>query len=211
MIAAPVRQALDYGDRPDSARGIFETLLIEDGTLRMREAHLARLKASARALYGVEPAAPDLSAGHLPRRLGNGWTRITYVPEDGLTFDTGLPRPDPAYAGIAAFVLPGGLGSHKWADRRLVAELGTAAGGRLPLLLDTDGAVLESTWANVLIEEDGRLVSPPDDGRALPGIGRSRLQYDEEPVDLGRLLAADALVLASALRIVRIEPVPPYR
>ena len=82
--------------------------------------------------------------------------------------------------------------------------LAAAADGAMPLLIDTDGSVLESTWANVLIEERGRLISPPDDGRALPGIGRRAFRYDEEPVDLDRLLAADAVVLSSALRVIRI-------
>jgi para-aminobenzoate synthetase/4-amino-4-deoxychorismate lyase len=112
--------------------------------------------------------------------------------------------PDPHYTGIAPFLLPGGLGPHKWLDRRLVDGLAAAAGGALPLLIDTDGSVLEATWANVLIEERGRLISPPDDGRALPGIGRRALPYDEEPVDLDRLLAADAVVLTSALRVIRV-------
>ena len=86
--------------------------------------------------------------------------------------------------------------------------MSTAADGGLPLLIDADGSVLEATWANVLIEERGRLISPPDDGRALPGIGRRALRYDEEPVDLDRLLAADAVVLSSALRVIRIPREP---
>ena len=203
MIAAPVRLALDYGERPDPGKGIFETLLVERGVLPMRAAHYARMNASARELYGVEQAAPDLPRASLPAGCLSGWSRMTYVPAKGLRFDQGPPRPYPAYDGIAPFILPGGLGRHKWADRSLVDALNDAAGAALPLLIDVDGSVLESTWANVLIDEGGRLIAPPHDGRALPGIGRSRLRYDQEPVDLDRLLAADAVVLTSALRTVR--------
>ncbi len=204
LTSLPVRDALDFGERPDPARGIFETLLVQRGLLPMRAAHYARMDASARELYGVERAAPDPPQGPLPRRYWDGWTRLTFAPDRGLAHDLGFRRPDPEYTGIAPFVLPGGLGRHKWADRRLLDRLTTAAGGALPLLIDTDGAVLEASWASVLIEERGRLISPPDDGRALPGIGRRRLRYDEEPVDLDRLLAADAVVLTSALRVLRL-------
>lgn len=203
LASLPVRDALDFGERPDPAAGIFETMLVQDGMLPMRDAHCARMDASAQELYGVEKVAPP-PPGPLPRRYWNGWSRLTFVPGAGLSHEIGFRRPDPIYAGIAPFVLPGGLGRHKWADRRLLDALTEAADGALPLLIDSDGAVLESTWANVLIERRGRLISPPDDGRALPGIGRGRLHYDEEPVDLDRLLAADAVVLTSALRVVRL-------
>jgi branched-subunit amino acid aminotransferase/4-amino-4-deoxychorismate lyase len=64
--------------------------------------------------------------------------------------------------------------------------------------------VLETTWANVLIEERGELVSPPHDGRFRSGVGCRRHAFREEPVDLDRLLAADAVLLTSALRTVRL-------
>ena len=204
LSAQPVREALDFGERPDPAAGVFETILVQDGLLVMRDAHYARINASAEELYGAQSVvhAPER---RLPRRHWTGRTRITFVPGHELAVEVGALGADPLYTGIAPFVLTGGLGCHKWADRRLLDALGEAAGpGALPLLIDDDGSVLESTRMNVLIEERRRLVSPPTDGRALPGIGRRRLQYDEEPVDLDRLLAADAVVLTSALRVVRI-------
>jgi len=128
-----------------------------------------------------------------------------FVPGDATTVDHGPRGTDPVYTEVAPFVLPGGVGPHKWTDRRLLDAITSAAGPHaVPLLLDDDGSVLESTRMNVLIEEGGRLVSPPADGRFRAGFGRTRLQYDEEPVDLDRLLAADAVVLTSALRVVRL-------
>jgi para-aminobenzoate synthetase/4-amino-4-deoxychorismate lyase len=205
---AVVRQALDFGERPDPATGIFETMLVHDGVLALRDLHYARINASASELYGVERVV-EAPAGPSPRRFWTGRMRMTFEPGHGLVREpAGSLGPDPVYSELAPFVLPGGLGSHKWLDRALLDAIGGLAGARaLPLLIDADGSVLEAAWANVLIEEHGRLVAPPDDGRALPGIGRTRLQYDEEPVDLDRLLAADALVLTSALRIVRF-PLP---
>jgi para-aminobenzoate synthetase/4-amino-4-deoxychorismate lyase len=205
VIVQPVRQALDYGERPDPATGIFETLLVQDGRLPMRDQHYARINASAAQLYGAREVI-TVPAQPLPPLPASGRMRITFAPGEGLArASADRLSPDPVYTELAPFVLAGGLGPHKWLDRTLLDALTAAAGPRaLALLLDEDHAVLEGSWASVLIEERGRLISPPDDGRALPGIGRTRLQYDEEPVDLDRLLAADAVVLTSALRVVRL-------
>jgi para-aminobenzoate synthetase/4-amino-4-deoxychorismate lyase len=196
----PLRDALDFGPRPDPAVGIVETIRIHIGELVALDAHRERMQASARELYGL-----TVNLGF--RRYGDGdhgRVRVTLTPDGTVRIEDTAIGPDPIYTGIAPFVLPGGLGPHKWLDRRLVDAVSTAADGALPLLIDADASVLEATWANVLIEERGRLISPPADGRALPGIGRRALRYDEEPVDLDRLLAADAVVLSSALRVIRI-------
>ncbi len=204
LPALPIRDALDFGERPDPADGIFETILFTDGAAPLLDAHLERLVASARELYGVNPSSAAAAARRaLPS--GTGRLRVSFVPDDTTTIGHGPRGPDPVYTEVAPFVLPGGLGPHKWNDRRLLDAITAVAGpGALPLLVDDDGSVLEATRMNVLIEEHGRLVSPPADGRFRAGFGRTRLQYDEEPVDLDRLLAADAVVLTSALRVVRL-------
>jgi para-aminobenzoate synthetase/4-amino-4-deoxychorismate lyase len=202
VTVSSLKNALDFGPPPDPALGIFETMLVKDGELAMREAHYARMTASAQELYGVTVELPATTSA---RRDWTGRTRVTFVPGEGLSTETGDIGPNPVYTSISVFLLPGGLGPHKWADRRLLDALTHEAGeGVLPLLIDSDGAVLETTRTNVLIEERGRLISPPADGRARPGVGRLGLQYHEEPVDLDRLLAADAVVLTSALRVLRL-------
>lgn len=205
LTALPTRNALDFGERPDPAAGIFETVLVTDGVAPLLDAQLERLAASARELYRV--IFPHSVATVARRALtdGTGRLRVSFVPGSEPKIDTGPRGHDPVYNELAPFVLPGGLGPHKWIDRRLLDSITAAAGpAAVPLLIDDDGSVLESTRMNVLIEERGRLISPPADGRFRPGFGRTRLQYDEEPVDLDRLLAADAVVLTSALRVVRL-------
>jgi branched-subunit amino acid aminotransferase/4-amino-4-deoxychorismate lyase len=94
--------------------------------------------------------------------------------------------------------IPGGLGAHKWADRRTVEGLHGP-------IVDTDGAVLEATWANVVLVEGDRLVTPRADGRLLPGVTRERLLErggEEDEVDLARLRAADAVLLTSSVALV---------
>jgi para-aminobenzoate synthetase/4-amino-4-deoxychorismate lyase len=202
---AAVRQALDFGERPDPARGIFETMLVSDGKVPLLDAQLERLGTSARELYGetLKPGLSDAIQAATPSGIAR--LRVTLIPGQHPQIDHGPRPPDPVYTEIAPFVLPRGLGPHKWLDRDLLDAITTEAGAQaLPLLIDADGSLLETTRMNVLIEEHGRMISPPADGRFRPGFGRTRLQYDEEPVDLDRLLAADAVVLTSALRVIRL-------
>jgi para-aminobenzoate synthetase / 4-amino-4-deoxychorismate lyase len=182
---------------PDPARGVFETIRVEHGRAMYLEDHLARLRDSVRELYGVDfelrlPALPDR-----PCRL-----RVTAQPSGEVTAEL-APLGEPNLT-LAPWTVPGGLGAHKWADRRAVDEA-TGRLGATPLILDEDGSVLEAAWANVWVREGDRLVTPPADGRLLPGVTRARLlrrepHAAEEALTLERLAAADVIVLTSALR-----------
>ena len=50
----------------------------------------------------------------------------------------------------------------------------------MPLLVDLDGLVLEASRANVVIREGDRLITPPLDGRILPGVTRAALGAERE-------------------------------
>ena len=191
--------------RPDPDRGVFETIRVEHGRALHLQDHLARLRASTRALYGLElgdeldaiVAATLPAQPHEPCRM-----RVT-------ASSTGVLQAELAPLGQPNLVLrpvddSGGLGAHKWADRRAVNDA-TARLGATPLILDEDGSVLEAAWANVWVREGDRLVTPPADGRLLPGVTRARMlrrepHSGEEPLTLERLEAADVIVLTSALR-----------
>jgi para-aminobenzoate synthetase/4-amino-4-deoxychorismate lyase len=75
------------------------------------------------------------------------------------------------------------------------------------LLVDGDGLVLETDRANLWIVEGGRRLTPPADGRILPGITRARLLAEadsaEEPISIVRLGHADAVLLSSSIALVR--------
>jgi para-aminobenzoate synthetase/4-amino-4-deoxychorismate lyase len=194
-----VARALEHGARPDPRAGLLETILVRDGVARHVDEHLERLAASAAELYDL--ALPsDLRARIAAAAHGTGRLRLVVTPDGAGTLDLAPLGAPPDQLRLVPFVLPGGLGRHKWADRSLVTALAAAAPRATPLLIDADGGVLEATWANVFLVEDGETVTPADDGRILPGIHRAKLRAKEEPIDLKRLADADEIFLTSALR-----------
>ena len=197
-------RALELGERPDPALGLLETILVRDGVAHALDEHLGRLARSASVLYGVEVPA-DLRA-RIAAIGGDGALRVVLAPDGTATFAARPIAARVAPGRLVPYVLPGGLGAHKWADRRLADALTADAGpGAEPILVDADGAVLEATWASLLLREGERWITPPADGRLLPGTRRARRLAAgavEEPVDLARLDAADEVLLVSALRAV---------
>ena len=203
---------------PDPASGVFETIRVQRGAALYLADHLARLRASVRALYAAElgdeleayvadalGTAPDGAA----RRL-----RVVATPSpQDVVLDARLAplgaAAERSTVALRAWTVPGGLGPHKWADRRGI----DAAAARLcatPLIVEADGEVLEAAWANVWALEAARLLTPPADGRILPGVTRARLlgiagdvglQAAEERLSLERLARADAILLTSSLRL----------
>jgi len=202
------RRALRHGQRPDPGHGVFETVLVEHGRPVGLERHLARLAASVRLLYGTAlpstvaagAQAAAAEAADAPRAR----MRVLADRAGAVRISVSAAGAQPGEAvALAPFALPGGLGAHKWRDRGLVDALGAVASG-VPLLVDTDGSVLEAAYANVWIVEDVELITPPADGRILPGTERAMLLAAdpfarEEPFDLRRLARADAVFLTSSI------------
>jgi para-aminobenzoate synthetase / 4-amino-4-deoxychorismate lyase len=192
--------------QPDPSLGVFETLLARGGRTQALDEHLQRLAASVTELYGARLPA-DLasrvravaSTDPAVRRI-----RIDAIPAGELRIHlTSSTPPDRANLQCHPVVVPGGLGRHKWVDRRLVESL--SRDGSVPLLVDSNGELLEAGSANVWLIEDGQLLTPPADGRILPGVTRAMLlELDptarEEPITVARAQAAQALFVTSALR-----------
>jgi para-aminobenzoate synthetase/4-amino-4-deoxychorismate lyase len=205
---------------PDRREGVFETMLVRDGHVHARQRHVDRLAHSIAALYGRRLPAD------LPRRIDEhaaGLTaehrlRIDVVPGEDIVLST-----QPVAAGyrravtLEPFVVPGGLGRHKWRDRRMLdvaaryrGTISGSGGGPSALLVDADGTVLEAAWGNVWLLEGDALVTPPADGRILPGVTRGLLlelapalgvHAREEPVSLDRMRAAPTAFATSAIRL----------
>ena len=203
---------------PDPASGVFETIRVQRGAALYLADHLARLRASVRALYEAElgdeleacvadalGTAPDGAA----RRL-----RVVATPSPhDVVLDARLAplgaAAERSTVALRAWTVPGGLGPHKWVDRRGIDDAASRLGAT-PLIVEAGGEVLEAAWANVWALEAARLLTPPADGRILPGVTRARLlgiagdvglRAAEERLSLERLARADAILLTSSLRL----------
>lgn len=197
--------------RPDPAAGVFETLLVLDGHPVGLERHLNRLGSSLRALYDAAPPADlehELQAA--ASRLECGRMRVNVRPQAGdISTDVELTAPVKRRIPVRlrTVTVPGGLGAHKWIDRRLLEALAADTQAE-PLLCDLDGQVLEAARANVFVVEDGCVATPPADGRILPGMTRGQvlelagglgLDVRVEPIDLRRLARADEIFVTGAI------------
>jgi para-aminobenzoate synthetase/4-amino-4-deoxychorismate lyase len=182
--------------RPDPGLGVFETLLAVDGQPVLLAEHLDRLRASVAELYGEE--LPEVDLGRLPPE-GAWRIRIDFVPGEGLSIASTPATYPTEPLEPRLLTIPGGLGAHKWRDRALVVARPE------PLILDLSGELLESGSGNVFIVEGGTMVTPPADGRILPGVTRAELirtaaDVRVEPIDLARLEAADEAFVTSSIR-----------
>ena len=207
---------------PDRSQGLFETLLAYAGEPVELDAHLERLGASLAALFGTAPP-PTLREEIRERAKGIdlGRMRVTVDPtgaptelraEDVDSADF-FPVPERG-AALRSVPATGGLGEHKWADRR---RLGEDPGGPVSLLLDRGDEVLEAGRANVFVGHEGVLKTPALDGRILPGIARAGAiaaareagaPVAEGPLAREEILAADEVFLTGSVR--GVEPVGDY-
>jgi para-aminobenzoate synthetase/4-amino-4-deoxychorismate lyase len=180
---------------------VFETVLVIEGRPEALEAHLARMSASLRALHGG--ALPDdlrERIAALPVVPGRARLRIDVAPGAEPALDVG-PAPPTPEAVLRPVVVPGGLGPHKWRDRRLLDAHQADDPATMPLLVDADGVILETSRANVVVRAlDGSLYTPPSDGRILPGVTVAATAARTLTLTLADLAAADALYVTSALR-----------
>ena len=190
--------------RPDASAGIYETIHVANGFPQRWLAHLARLTGSARRLYGRSPPA-DLTAQVLA--LAHGVTsarlRIDLMPGEDPQLEL-TPMPPSVPAILRPIVVPGGVGAHKWRDRALLEAHEADDPRTLPLLVDADGVVLESSRAGVLVRaHNGMLWTPPRDGRILPSVTVSVSRAESRQLTLEDLRHAESIYIASALRGVQ--------
>ena len=211
---------------PRPSAGVFTSLRVTDGQTRGLDDHLARLAFSVRDLYGKDlPASLGADLARCLASRPTGRLRITVRPIGGPLQTTvevvPLPPapPDGVTTSIALrpVIIPGGVGGQKWRDRRLLAELNrqadVAADEHL-LLIDETGELLETDRANVFAVIDGVLLTPPADGRLLPGTARAAvmraararaIKVGQKPLTLDQLASATEVFVTNA--VVGVLPV----
>jgi para-aminobenzoate synthetase/4-amino-4-deoxychorismate lyase len=170
----PLRLAARPVPRPDPAAGVFETILVADAAPVALDAHLDRLGAAARDMYDIAlPPTTEALIRRTAREHAGAPCRIRVLLDpDGQVSLQVAPLPGAAPVRLRATTVPGGLGDRKWRDRRLIDALEEELEPETPLLVDLDGAVLETTRANVFAWVGDALVTPALDGRPLPGVTR---------------------------------------
>jgi para-aminobenzoate synthetase/4-amino-4-deoxychorismate lyase len=203
----------------DPAQGVFETTLVVDGRAVEVDAHLARLRASVRELYGLPlPANARSLIEEGAAGLALGRLRLTVVPGEEPTVrtaevDAALVFPKEGTE-LALVTVAGGIGGHKWADRRLLDRASEEVAPAVPLVVDEDGSVLEGSRSNVFAVTGGSVVTPPTDGRILPGVARARaialaraagIEVVERGLSVDELAGAEEVFMTGGVR--GVEPV----
>jgi len=210
---------------PDPARGVFETILVFENRPVELDAHLARLAASVRQLYGAElPDSRELVIANA-RGGGLGRLRLNMTPRpDGQLASTVIvagvdpldlfPGPELAIE-LSTLPVPRGLGDHKWADRERLVRAEASCGPRVvPLLVGPGGTVYESSRGNIFVVAGGTILTPPLDGEILPGVARSRaialarelgIEVAEREILLPQLREAESVFMTGSIR--GVEPV----
>jgi para-aminobenzoate synthetase / 4-amino-4-deoxychorismate lyase len=201
--------------RPRPALGVFTSLRVTGGRCRDLDRHLERLDDSTWRLFGKH--LPPGTRTELAARLADrpsGRLRVTARPFGGpiqVTAEVVPVSPAPTAVGLHPVTIAGGLGAHKWRDRRILEharEQASLGADQHLLILDADGDVLETDRANVFAVIDGVLRTPPADGRLLPGIIRAAvlrlaaqdgIPVTEEPLASRLLLRAAEVFITNSV------------
>ena len=211
--AAGTAPAADLAPRPTA--GVFTSLVVTDGRTRGLAAHLDRLAASVARLYAKDlPASLPADLARCLAGRPTGRLRITVRPVGGplqATVEVVPLTPPPDAVTLRPVTVSGGIGAHKYRDRRLLAALtrqACLASGEQLLLTDDTGELLETDRANLFAVADGVLLTPPADGRLLPGTTRaaiiqaahdSGIKVGFKPLTLDQLQAASEVFVTNAV------------
>jgi branched-subunit amino acid aminotransferase/4-amino-4-deoxychorismate lyase len=147
--------------------GLFETFRTWNGHATLLPRHLDRLRASARAL-GLPPRLRITLSGGLSSEAGETlWMRS--FPMAPSSFEEGIIL-GPAWA-ARADALAGHKTLNYWFNR-LMFEDAQARGFDECVTITPDGNVWEGSRSNLFAVVDGDVLTPPGDGKVLPGIMR---------------------------------------
>ena len=206
--------------------GVFETLALQAGSPLHGERHLARIRQGAAAL--LLPSSPHVDTlirdtETLVRTLGRqeGAVRWTWTAGDGdLAVITIHCRDIPDSVaeraqGVHGHSLPGPmpLAGLKTTSRAAWVVAQRTAEANVPepaeaLFVTASGEVLEGTRSNVFARFPDGWITPPLDGRVLPGVTRDRLihwlreqghRVHEARLERSALLEASAVILTGSL------------
>jgi branched-subunit amino acid aminotransferase/4-amino-4-deoxychorismate lyase len=184
---------------------VFETMLVEEGRVRLLDRHLARLRAA-----GVRRAQVDEVRAAVAELAATATEPVVVrieVADDAVAVRPRVPRPASAVSGVLVEAYdPSDRTREQKRTARGWADAAEAAAGGEALLVSPDGLIGETTRANLFAIVGETVVTPPVSG-ILPGVTRSfvleRTGAVERPLTLADLQSADDLFLTSSLRGIR--------
>lgn len=206
--------------------GVFSTLLAVNGAAQRVDTHVARVLHDAAAL-GITGLVPerlaaavhrvaDANTDHDELVLRLVVTRGPVAPDAPFGAVSRTPTvavlaaPAPAASTTATATLiaggrrPAAIKSTSWAWSAQALATARAAGADTGLFTE-NGQVLEAAAANLVVRLGENLVTPPADGRILPGTTRALLLEVVDDLREGVLTTddlhrADEVLLTSAVR-----------
>jgi para-aminobenzoate synthetase/4-amino-4-deoxychorismate lyase len=200
--------------------GVFETMLVLDGQVVELDAHLERLSRSASQLWGADlrpGLADDLARCAREISMPAARLRLQVTPGASGQASTQLtaaqvPRPSPMISQLGlrlrTAAVDNGIGSHKWVERTVVDELEARHRDQQVLITDHGGHCLETTRGNIIVFRGRSLITPPLDGRILPGTTRRvvldiaaelGLVIEIRAVTVDELSSSDGLAVSGSL------------
>ena len=196
---------------PDDA-SLFETMRLEAGRLRRRDGHVARMLASAE-LFGWPVDAARLAAeldALIARHPHGLWRARVVLDRHGEISAETMPFvPEARRWRVTLATTPVDTRSpllfNKTTRRDVYRDAHAAASSFDDVLLwNARGEITESSVANIVVEIDGRRVTPPITCGLLPGVFRAQLLADgtieERIVLIDDLKRAAGLWLVNSLR-----------
>ena len=194
---------------------LLETLRLRRGRYWLRRGHLQRIERSARALgfpFDGDRIAEALSATAASHGAGDWRVRLRLATDGAIQVEAFSLDAVPAIATVAEVALatsPVASANpwlrHKTTRRGVYESLAVTQEGIFDTLLHNErNEVTEFTRANLVVELDGRLVTPPLDCGLLPGVYRqvllARKRVSEQIVKLDDLEQATALWCVNSVR-----------
>jgi para-aminobenzoate synthetase/4-amino-4-deoxychorismate lyase len=199
-------------DRACPQYELLETLRLRRGRYWLQHGHMERMEHSALALDFLfdEDRITEALAAAAERHPAGDWRVRLRLAADGAIQVEASPLdslPAAAKVGIATSQVASANPwlRHKTTRRELYESLAITKVGVFDTLLHNEnGELTEFTRANLVVELDGRLVTPPLDCGLLPGVYRrvllARKRVSEQIVKLSELEHATGLWFVNSVR-----------
>jgi para-aminobenzoate synthetase/4-amino-4-deoxychorismate lyase len=193
---------------------LFESILLDHGEYFLFEQHLARLRDSA-DYFGFEFPKTDitsqLEALRDERQAGSWKVKLTLTKDGDISLECGDLSPlchiGPHNLGLARFPVDSSdrFFFHKTTLREFYdSELQAQPSCDDVLFYNERGEITESTIANVVLELNGKLITPPICSGLLAGTFRNHLiangEIEERTVKVEELKKAKQIFLINSVR-----------